>query len=139
MWRNQSQWHFCVVNSTFIFTFIYGFLQALKQDNKKNLLKCTIVFTFQFQSVKCSFSLSSCIVHNDHNSSPVLLLICLPVHCIEKVPCKKNDLVVIILLMDSIIQAWSCEMHACCPQSTWHTNYRATFSLNETMPTCPDS
>lgn len=34
VWRNQSQWHFCVVNSTFIFTFIYGFLQALKQDNK---------------------------------------------------------------------------------------------------------
>lgn len=25
MWRNQSQWHFCVVKSTFIFTFVYGF------------------------------------------------------------------------------------------------------------------
>lgn len=55
VWRNQSQWHFCVVNSTFIFTFIYGFLQALKQDNKKYLFKCTAGFTFQFQSVqRCS-------------------------------------------------------------------------------------
>lgn len=56
MWRNQSQWHFFVVNSTFIFTFIYGFLQALKQDNKKYLFKCTVGFPVQFQSVQCSSS-----------------------------------------------------------------------------------
>lgn len=56
MWRNQSQWHFCVVNSTFIFTFIYGFLQALKQDNKKYLFKCTVGFPVQFQSVQCNSS-----------------------------------------------------------------------------------
>lgn len=38
----------CELN--FYFHIHLWFLQALKQHNKKNLLKCTIGFTFQFQS-----------------------------------------------------------------------------------------
>lgn len=72
MWRNQSQWHFCVVKMTFIFTSIYGFLlQALKQDNKKFAQMYTVFYTFQSQSVGC---FSICI-----NTLSVL-----PVQCIAK-------------------------------------------------------
>lgn len=54
MWRNQSQWHFCVVKMTFIFTSIYRFLlQALKQDNKKIAQMYTVFYTFQSQLVGC--------------------------------------------------------------------------------------
>lgn len=80
VWRNQSQWHFCVVLN-FYFHIHLWFLQALKQDNKKNLFKCTIGFTFQSQSVQCSFAYQAA------SSVPTTILLSAwsrvpPLHCI---------------------------------------------------------
>lgn len=81
VWRNQSQWHFLCCKLNFYFHIHLWFLQALKQDNKKNLFKCTIGFTFQSQSVQCSFAYQAA------SSVPTTILLSAwsrvpPVHCI---------------------------------------------------------
>lgn len=79
VWKNQSQWYFCVVKSTFIFTVIYGFLQALKQDNKKNFVQ--MYNGFHISIVALTLKHRS---NRNHNHLPVLLSVFIPP------PPKKN-------------------------------------------------
>lgn len=97
VWRNQSQWHFCVVNSTFIFTFIYGFCKHWNKTIKE--------FVQMYNRLHISISvgqmqlcISSCIISTTHGS--FLEFVACPSFC----TCS--------LSLSRIAQAWSCRRYS---------------------------